>query len=208
MINDAIVLDLDDTLIDTSRRHFNVISDYLKFYYIDFFSFGEYLSLRKNNRLSNQQIIVKYFSSVANEFGKWWANSIEKEEFLRHDRQIVDTSLLIELVEKKRSPLILLSLRSNLETAEEQFKSFSFSGYFTQIYFLPHNSVNPKIEVLSFLKKKYNRLLFIGDSESDAEAARQSLVDFYGVMTGFYPLSVHSKFSDINQILKNILNEY
>lgn len=205
MKNKAFVFDLDDTLIDTSDRHYTVMLEYLKSYKIDLFSKEEYLFLRKKYQFSNQNIIAKYFSSVANEFNKWWGRNIESKSFLSYDHQIVESALLEKLVEKNKGSLILLSLRSNLETAETQFEEFSFSQYFSEVYFLPHTTTNPKIEMLSTLKARYDKILFIGDSESDAEASNQAFVDFTGVMTGFYPLSVPSKFSDINQTLKNIL---
>lgn len=195
----AIIFDLDDTLIDTKKRHFEIVVEFLKARG-KVLGFNEYQNLRKKNNWSNKQLIDNLYS-LGDEFSIFWRLNIENAEYLKYDVEIVNTQLLSKIKAKDSYDFILLSLRSNFKTAEDQFKRFCFSSLIDKYYFLKHSDLNPKIEELKRLHEIYPQLFFIGDSNMDCDAAKKAGVDFVGVQTGIYDITCQPIFDNINDFL-------
>ncbi len=200
MRNSAILFDLDDTLIDTRKRHFNIVIDFIN-KYGKILTFGEYLSMRKNKHWSNAQVVNHLNFLNVDEFRLFWKRNIESQEYFKHDVEIVNTALLNELKAKKPSDFILLSIRSNPGFAEQQFKQLSFYYLFDNYHFFGHSSLNPKIEKLKLYKKVYDQIIFVSDSQEDCRAAELAGVDFVGVQSGVYNIDCKEHFDDINSFL-------
>ena len=120
---------------------------------------------------------------------------------MKYDIEIASKKLLTHAQEKANCLFIVLSLRSNISLAREQFACFSFASLFDEVFFIPHSSGNPKVDYLCNLKKKYQNIMFVGDSINDATAATQAAVGFSGVLTGFYAFNGYESFPDINHFL-------
>jgi phosphoglycolate phosphatase-like HAD superfamily hydrolase len=198
----AIVFDLDDTLIDTKERHFNVVKDFISAYGKTL-NFEEYLNMRKFNNWSNSEIIKQIYNLNENDFSSFWKINIERREYLNYDVEIVNNDLLMKLKSKGDYDFILLSLRSDFDTAEEQFKNFSFCFLFDKYFFLKHNDINPKIEKLKYYKNLYKHIIFISDSQADYNAATNAGIEFIGVQSGIYHLFCNENFDNINSFLLN-----
>lgn len=205
MSNAAIVFDLDDTLINTSKRHYNLVSDYLSKRGILALSYEQYIFVRKHNKLSNAQLLKRYYPGTEQGFEGFWIENIESSEYLHYDTELVNRFLLRKLKDKTSCSFILLSLRSNVETAEKQFSSLTFSADFSLRYFLAHALTNPKAVILEELKNQFDELMFIGDSHNDWISAETAGVEFRGVNTGFYTLDSPNNYSDVNQLLETLL---
>src|SRR6188768_3299153 len=93
MNTNVIVFDLDDTLIDTKKRHYNIVKDFL-FSYGKSLNFEHYLEIRKSTKLSNKQIIQQYYSLDENEFSAFWKLNIENPDYFKYDVELVDCILL------------------------------------------------------------------------------------------------------------------
>lgn len=206
MKHNAIVFDLDDTLIDTRKRHYRVVIDFLKLYNIKVnFSFEEYINVRTENKFSNFSFLKYYYSAKINlsEFEIFWQENIEHPTYLSLDEEIINNKLL-----EKASPendLYILSLRSNHTNAISQVNSFSFRSLFRKTIFLEHQqNNNPKTSELLKVKKQYQNVSFIGDSESDKVAATQASVNFILVETGIYKIDNAVRFSNVNTYLKQL----
>lgn len=206
MKNSALICDLDDTLMDTKIRHYKILFDFVTFNNKTPISFREYLDVRKIHGLTNAQIIDEYYPEVQNSFTTFWKDSIESLNYLRFDQEIVNKSLLEEVIQIREVQLILLSIRSQTETAIQQWQTLSFSHLFQEIIFVPHDTTNPKGPFLNQLKLKYDHLLFISDTESDMKTSMKAEVNFLGVSTGFYPISCSKQFSDINHLLLSLIS--
>ncbi len=201
MKTNAIIFDLDDTLIDTRKRHFYIVADFLKIHG-RLLNFEEYVDQRKRNKWSNKELIKNVYSLNDNDFSVFWQLNIENPEYLKYDFEIVNTTLLNELKEKGSYDFILLSLRSNLKSAEDQFKKLGFSFLFDKYYFLKHAALNPKIEKLRSFKESYPNLTFVSDSGEDCDASAEAGVEFVGVHTGVYNnITCKNHFDDINSFL-------
>jgi len=200
MRTNAIVFDLDDTLIDTRRRHFNVVNDFLLANGRSL-DFGSYLNMRKKDKLSNREIVKQYYSLNEDEFSSFWNINIENPDYLEYDIEVVDSALLKKLKNGDSYDFILLSLRSNIESAIQQFIKFNFSSLIDEYIFLKHADLNPKIEKIQYYKALYQQIIFISDSQDDCNAAATAGVEFVGVRSGVYPICCNSQFEDINSFL-------
>jgi phosphoglycolate phosphatase-like HAD superfamily hydrolase len=199
----AVLFDLDDTLIDTRKRHFEIVKDFVGRYSKEL-NFDDYIMMRKTNNWSNSQVIQQKFGLNKDEFTLFWKRNIECRQYLEHDNEIVSYTLLENLKATGLYDFILLSLRSNPQSAEQQFQKFAFSKLFNEYAFLQHADVNPKILKLKYYKSLYRHLVFISDSQDDCHAATLSGVDFVGVQSGIYHLSCHTNFDDVNSFLKTL----
>ncbi|CAN5496007.1 hypothetical protein BH11BAC3_BH11BAC3_01140 [soil metagenome] len=200
MRTNAILFDLDDTLIDTKARHFNIVSDFLRAHdkVIDFVN---YLEMRKANKMSNKQIIQQYHSLDEHEFATFWNLNIENPDYFNYDKELVNFDLLEKLKKSNTYDFILLSLRSNASAAIQQSVNFSFFSLIDEYQFLKHADINPKIEKMIFFKSQYDHIIFVSDSQEDCNAAAIAGVEFAGVESGMYPLACQTKFKDINSFL-------
>lgn len=196
----AILFDLDDTLIDTGKRHFNIVKNFINAQGKQI-NLEEYLNIRKKNNWSNSQIIKNVYSLNTVDFSSFWKSNIESIEYLKYDTEIVNSVLLDELKIKTPCDLILLSLRSNPESAEKQFEQFSFFHLFDKYHFINHSDLNPKVEKLKMYKKLYQQMVFVSDSQQDCKAAELAGVDFVGVQSGIYNLDCNETFENVNFFL-------
>jgi len=204
----ALIFDLDDTLIDTRRRHYHIVTDFLKLNGItNSLSFNEYVNIRRENSFTNLQLLMHFYSAerIEDRFKLFWKENIENPKYLSLDELIVDLDLLKNI--SIENDLYILSLRSNHFNALNQVKSFPFYKLFKKILFLDYqNERNPKTNELLILRQLYHQIRFIGDSESDKEAAINSSVNFVLVLTGIYKITNTTFFFDVNNFLKTNLN--
>lgn len=204
----CVLFDLDDTLINTKRRHYHIYCDFLKRSNLTPISYRKYLQKRREG-LTNKEVIALSAKNLTSSFGTFWNQSIESPKYLVYDNIIVNTELLNTLKSETQARFVLLSLRSNEETAEDQFTSFPFADLFEDIIFLKHSSSqNPKIKVINQLKEKFQVLFFTGDTESDFQAALTNDITFYGLKTGWVVLENIVPYFSINHLIKEYLHEF
>ncbi|MDM1547551.1 MULTISPECIES: HAD family hydrolase [Empedobacter] len=201
-MNPTIVLDFDDTLIDTKQRQYQVIKTFFNSYQIEISDFENYLKYRILNKASNTDFASQYLNNEIQleDYKNYFKTRIESDDFLKYDQLIVEVELLKKI--SLNYKLVLLSLRTHYNQGEKQLSQLGLKEYFSEIYFLKHHEINPKTDILINLKQKFYPVTFIGDTISDYEAANKSEVDFYGVNTGLFSLSNNiNTFEDINQYL-------
>lgn len=209
MTNQTILLDLDETLISTMYRQYLVLDAFAdKFNLSQKFTYEEYYVTRKNNFLSNTEFFLNNGLDIEllDDFVKFYKANIESSYFLSFDTLLVDPMLLSRI--SKKLNLILISLRSNEKNSCQQLKKMNLYNYFREVYFLPHSRNNPKTSVINSLKKDYSNCFFIGDSDTDYEAAKENGIRFEGVNSYFHePKCMPMPEGDINSILVKIADE-
>lgn len=203
-MKEAIVFDLDNTLLDTLPRHYQVYCEIVKRRGAPPLSYGVYVAMRANNDLGNSVLIDRVHGFQEN-VDKEWLEAIESTEMLRLDQCIIDRNLLVRIAEDYI--IILLSLRSNLENAQRQLTQLGILEYFQKVIFLRHQSeVNPKVKALQALSCEWVLRYFVGDSGADFEASEQSNVPFVAVDTGLYKQKfVANKFPTVNHFISNLI---
>lgn len=206
LMSQTIVLDFDDTLVNTNLRQYLVIESFFDQYQIKIESFDNYIKFRLKTKASNTEFARKYINSfeLLNEYKEYFSSQIESDDFLIKDDLIVDKNLLKTISSKYN--IILLSLRTSCQQGIKQMAKLGLIDFFNEIYFLKHQVINPKIEVLKKLKEKTQILAFVGDTTSDYDAANQSQTNFIGVNTGLFPLPTKlATFENINTYLQTLI---
>lgn len=208
MTHTCVVFDLDETLISTTKRQFQVIKDFFESKEIDWhFHYEEYIRTRKITKKSNLDIFRFLNSKKLNEkeFQIFFSKNIESIDYLFLDELIINLELLKKIKCENGIKLILLSLRSNRENSMKQLKNIFLYNFLDEIYFEKHSRhVNPKTNRLNEIKKKYGEIMFIGDSLSDLEAANETRIEFVKVDTGIMDFNFSGEsFSNINLLIKS-----
>ncbi len=202
----VVLLDLDDTLIETFLRQYAVISDFITSKSLPFkLSYAEYVAKRKAKRLSNSQLyrsLIKH-RKLDDEFKSFYLKNIEDIKYLEKDALIVNLKLLERF--KEKNLLVILSLRNNLDNSILELKKLGLFNLIEKAYFINHHEIeNPKIKTILKIKGEYEILDFIGDSKKDHEAALSTGIHFSHVKTGLESEGISSNsYSDINMYLKN-----
>jgi phosphoglycolate phosphatase-like HAD superfamily hydrolase len=202
----CIIIDLDETLISTLKRQYEVIKLFFKLNLITFeVSFEQYLTIRKINNFSNFEFFKKFNVDKTKEklFKSFYMSNIENINFLKLDSLIVDIELLKEFKESNSIKLALLSLRNNEVNSLKQLDLFGLKSLIDYVYFIKHDQEqNPKIKILNQLKEKLTISCFIGDALGDYEAAISSEITFIKVDTGFFDFNYsNSTYKNINHFL-------
>ena len=201
----AIIIDLDDTLINTHKRHYLVFSNFMAGHNAPVVTFEDYLEKRKTQKLSNKQLVQTMLPLQTAAFEQFWLENIESAACLNADELLVDVTLL-EAIRQKGVAVIVLSLRSNHTTAMQQVQGLPISSLIDEFIFVKHAAgTNPKTGYLKALTSKYHILAFIGDAATDMQAAEEAGINFYAVKTGLYPVTHKYTFTTINEAQKAII---
>ncbi len=209
MKDNAIILDLDDTLISTHERQYRCIHDYLISAGKKFIDLDSYIDQRRNKTFSNTDLLKNLYPDLELiGFRKFYLANIEAEKYLLFDKLIVEKKYLTEIT-KKKIKLVLLSLRSDHRNAEIQLHKLGIGTFFSELYFEFHDlNTNPKIARLSQLNAANHIISFCGDSQSDYEAAQLLNINFVQVKTSLYHLpdfEQAKQYININQYFLSIL---
>jgi|GEM_PF-1039622 len=205
--DNVIVFDLDETILSTSLRQYNVIKSFFqKNDLVINYTYQQYLKLREDQQISNLQFfrLNQFVEQHISSFQIFYLEHIESSFFLGFDTLLTELDYLKKLSIKYNCNLVILSLRSNEKNSNEQMNTLGLDKIFDSFYFMKHsNKNNPKVKVLNELSLKYNLLYFIGDSKSDYESASESNTKFIKVNTNIYKFSYNGQqYSHINEYLK------
>jgi len=210
----SIVFDFDGTLLNSKKRHQNVLHDAIC-------AFGnsmtnsvldDFVEYKANGYSTKDYLLNKLMFSLqdANKITEYWKCYIENDEYLVYDTLYDDSISTLDLLFKNYD-LVLLSARQNKNMLYQQIINFGINIYFENIIVVdPFNAIYEKT---NFIKDKTNIILYIGDTEVDYKAAGQ--IPFYALNRGFrnkkfWGLRGISSFNNLSfllHFLKNILNE-
>lgn len=204
--SNIVIFDLDETLIYTFYRQYKVIESFFEIRQIKLNqNFESYLELRKEKKISNFDYFKMHLqdNKIEEDFRSYFLENIESVDFLKLDTLIVDINLLKGYKNKINAVFLILSLRTNEHNSKNQIEQLGLSSVIDNAIFLKHNKVlNPKIEALSILKKRYNVVCFIGDSLTDLNAANETNIPFIKVNTNIFDFEYSDKsYSTINDFL-------
>lgn len=178
-----VAFDLDGTLLDSRKRHQIVLDDILKRYKIEIDVSGlvEFKRSGKNNIdfLISKGVDKKVAEDIQNE----WISRIENTEYLELDMLYPETIDLLKIYSKEND-LILVTARNNKTGLENQIDKFNLRQYFQKIFIVPSNK-NTTVQKAKILKDQ-NVILMIGDTYSDALAAKKAGIEFRFHENGFH----------------------
>jgi phosphoglycolate phosphatase-like HAD superfamily hydrolase len=172
-----LILDLDETLLDTLERQYLLLNDLL---YIQKLSLEKSSYMRLKSRgLSNVEILLSIGAkrALANTIHAEYVRLIETEEYLKCDTLIVNYELLKRFSENNE--LHLCSMRSNPINSLAQLKHLNLESLFTSVSWVAHSEKANKIPAVAKIKETFGPIdYFIGDSHIDKEAAVENSISF------------------------------
>lgn len=170
-----VIFDLDETLLDTSERHYMIYSEITKEFDLIKLSKSSYWSKRKKGN-SNLDVLVSQGLESINipNVLKYWIKSIEIQDHLDLDTPFDYAEYYLNKLNEKYS-LWLVTLRTNTKGLYQQIDSLKWDTFFDRIIPVKHtsnNSAGKANEVKVNLKQEDEVLIWIGDSLIDREAAK------------------------------------
>jgi phosphoglycolate phosphatase-like HAD superfamily hydrolase len=208
----CIIFDLDETLISTTKRQFQIFKDFFSMNSLNVeFDYSKYLNLRRNFRLTNSEVYsnIVFNNELFNKFRIYYLNNIENLDYLSLDSLLIFDKNIIALKELMfKCDYKLVSLRSNMVNSLNQIEKIGLNHLFSEVLFLQHDlNANPKTKVIENLKEPYERIIFVGDALSDYEAACAANVEFIKVKSGLWDFEYNGiEFSDVNDFISTIKN--
>jgi len=213
-----IFFDLDDTLINTSERHYRVYKDILRDYGIqDILSKEELWNYKRMGKKTLELLPKNLSEEFIQKFMNEWSKRIENKSYLKYDN-LLPASLCVLSILKNKADLILVTLRNNRKNLFWELSNFGLDNYFKEILVdssveLKNKTTLIKDYIGGYLKKK--KLIIIGDTESDIFTGKElDMLIFsvtYGIRSKEFLMNLKPDFcldnlSEIPKILKKVNN--
>ncbi len=178
----AIVFDLDGTLITCENKQKNVLLSILKsFRYKNADFLSDWWKLKRNG-YNTEKALFEIGISSARIITQEWIKIIEDMTWCSLDKPFDDSLSTLEFLKKNDSfRIILITARKSKLQPSQAIQRFGFSNFIDDLVVV--NPVNAIAEKALFLKK-YNPIMFIGDTESDYEASVNSKIRFIALNRG------------------------
>ena len=180
---DYIFIDLDGPILDGKLRHYNCYVDILKKYDGIPLSINEYWE-SKRNKVSRDVLLKKSgFSYNYETYLHEWVTSIERPEYLQYDVLKPRVSETLEAWKQNYSrKLVLVTMRQNRQNLLVQLKQLDILNMFDEVIDCNPFINEPKYTMLKEIK--FNRAIFIGDTEEDVYTARKLDIPIIGILNG------------------------
>ncbi|MBP3126194.1 HAD hydrolase-like protein [Thalassospira sp. ER-Se-21-Dark] len=173
--------DLDGTLITARQRQMTLLQAVAR--RIDVPISENVIWQKKREGISTQAALLEIGVNEAKamEIARAWLQDIETPYWLSLDTLFDDTLTVLESFRKIGKSLILLTARQNKSLLLQQLTRLGIQEYFEAVeYVSPFFAVDEKARVLS--QRTFSG--FVGDSETDFDAAKRTGTPFYAVSTG------------------------
>jgi phosphoglycolate phosphatase len=109
-----------------------------------------------------------------------WSEAVERSEWLALDQPLPGAARVLERLRDEGRDPVILTARRNAEGAREAFERLGLPRPAQLLVVSPNNAAEEKASALLAV----GATCFVGDSESDAQAAAAARVPFAGVSTG------------------------
>ena len=172
----TVFLDLDDTLIDTSARHYAVFSSILHAYGIsNTLNKEEFWEDKRQGKRNSDLISESLPPRLLRQFKNDWIRTIEARACLTYDTRIPGCAEVLSALYQEVD-LVLVTLRNSKENLEWELRRLELAGFFKEVLvgsplhlrtktplILP--SIDPSVD-----KEEY---MIVGDTEIDILTGRQ-----------------------------------
>ena len=177
-----IIFDFDQTLVETSKRHYMVYRILSEKYKLRLLDYETYWSKRKQG-FSNSEVMKEQGLHNLYNSDYEWKNLIEQNEYLKFDEPYEYSKKYLEQLSAKYR-LWLVSLRSKENSLFEELKWLRWKKYFKKIMQIKHSkdNVKSKVErVKKALDSSDSIVAWIGDGIIDQKAAENLRVNYIDI---------------------------
>jgi len=170
MYNRLIFLDLDETLIDTSDRHYHVYCDIIKELNLQIsLSKDDFWKLKRKG-ISTIQILEGIDLQILSKFSELWIENIESREYLVYDKLFKDSLWLLSKLSSEK--LFLITMRNNRKNLIWELKKLGLYNKFNAVLSCsPLDSHDKTVPILEYIGKNdlfiNENSIIVGDSEKD-----------------------------------------
>ena len=170
-----IFLDLDETLIDTSERHYQVYCDVINSLNLKKQLTKEEFWKSKRRGFSTVEILGDIDNETSMEFSKLWVENIERRKYLVYDKLLEKTQDLLSKLNKEK--LIILTMRNNRKNLIWELKKLGIYDKFDSILSCsPLKNKDKSVPLLEYIREKnlsIDNSIIVGDSETDIITGRK-----------------------------------
>lgn len=181
-VREKIAFDFDGTLLDSRKRHEEVMRDVLAEFNIKLSTEG--LVLYKADGHNNIAWLKEHGvdEPTAKAIQKRWIEIIENPYYLEHDELYKYAEYELKRLSAEND-LFLVTARNNYEGTMAQIKRLGLEQYFNDICIVKSDDSTPSAKSDFLLSKGVD--VMIGDTESDLESAKLAGCRFKAVKWGF-----------------------
>ncbi len=183
------VFDLDGTLVDSTYRHGYLMEKLLQDEGIkveDGFK-EKFLDLKRDglSSMTILQDVYIYDKCLVKRVVEKWIGQIESDEMLAFDRLYDDSIEILGRIRESGFQIFFMSLRQRQKAVLEELRRLGLIEYADKVYIgKPFDGVKYKAECLDELRKR-DKVIMVGDTEVDYEAAKLCGVECFMLSRGF-----------------------
>lgn len=171
------IFDLDGTLIDSSKRHINVLRDVLVDCNIPFQEclLNEYLPYKSLGNSTTKYLTNKLNLSqeVSDSIAKKWIELIESEQYLYQDTLYDEVPEILMKLHEKKHEIIYLTARNKVTSLLAEIERLGLTKYSNKVYVVsPFNAVSEKTMIIQELQNDDDTLI-IGDTDVEYCVAKK-----------------------------------
>lgn len=179
----VLLLDLDGTLIDNSKRLYGIYRTYLRGRGRAALPLASYWRLKRSG-MPEVDIISKTDANPpdAKSYSTWKSKMAERKESLATDRLFPGTKKTLAQLKKKGFKLVLLTLRKNTTNLAWQLSHLGLAPYLDEVKLAPKGKDTLVRRLVR--RKAFADAVIVGDAESDIRCARQCGMRAIAVTSG------------------------
>lgn len=183
------VMDLDGTLIDSTKRHYVLMEKLIKEYAPEApFDSAEYMEYKANGHSGRSYLIdqLGIDKNTATDISNEWVRLIEDEEYMEMDELYPDTVEFLDAVKMKGYPILFLTARKNRTNTLKQLERLGIKEYAEAVYIVsPDRATEEKIEVIMTYLESGKEPIIVGDTENEYDTAYSAGINYFVLNRGF-----------------------
>jgi phosphoglycolate phosphatase-like HAD superfamily hydrolase len=165
-----IFFDLDDTLIDTSERHYRVYKDIIEDYgMLNIVSKEEFWSYKRTGGKTEGLISKNSSKEFIQKFMDEWLKRIEDKNYLKYDNLVPESPKVLSVLRNK-ADLILVTLRNSRKNLFWELDRLGLNNYFSQVLVGSPVKLKNKTKLIKdYIENNMGetKFIIIGDTEVD-----------------------------------------
>ena len=201
------VLDLDGTIIDSTKRHYLLLEKLLQDNSIyTNINPQDYLSYKRDG-YNNYDFLTKKLEinpQIANEIQKKWVKDIESSEWISTDTLYPDTIKFLNELKDLGYNIIFLTARQNQKSLYKELENLSLTIFPNQIIVVQGSKIKAFRDISDYPK------IMIGDTEMDFEAAKEANAPSYILGRGLrsphflHKLGIKKIYDNLDEIISEL----